>query len=210
LTISAVSQNPQVDDMTLAWGEGDPSLVPAAFYHDQRYSLALAVSNTEYNDTLYNFDRNEAWTLYEGLPISCFGIYRNRPHFGAGDEGYIVRMQVDDTWRDYDDTAIEAYWISKDLDLGYPLTTKSLLRYYVTGEASTAGSVDVEYGVERGTLTGATYSQNQSGFFRQVIKPSSLTYSEGIQHRIKISDETLDAPMSILSLTGRWNLNTNP
>lgn len=209
-SITVGTQAPQLDDFTVSWAEGNSSLFPAGLYWDRVYYCALAVNSATENDTIFNFDRNDSWTLYTGLPVRSFTTYRNRPYFGAGSDGFIVRMQVDDRYRDYDDAAISAFWLSKDFDFGYPLTSKSLLRYYVTGEAEPLGNATFGYGVERGTLTSTAYSLNQTGFFRQVVKPTSLLYSEGIQHRFRISDSTLDGPMSILSITGRWNVNTNP
>jgi hypothetical protein len=31
-----------------------------------------------------------------------------------------------------------------------------------------------------------------------------------LQHRFRVSDDTLDGAMSVLSITGQWRKNTNP
>ena len=210
MTVTAAGQAPSVQDMRLQWSEGDTAVFPVSLFWDQAFYLALAVETTDQNDTLFVYDKNGAWTKYTGLPIGVLSLYRTYPYAGLADDGYIIRLNVEDRFRDYNDAAITSFWVSKDFDLGYPATTKSLLRYYVTGPQLSAGSVTFQYGVERGTLTGTTYDMNQTGFFRKIIKPTSLTYSEGIQHRFRIYESTLDAPMTIHSVTGRWNLNTNP
>jgi len=84
------------------------------------------------------------------------------------------------------------------------------MRYYLTGNYAVGATLTFGYGVERGVLTEATYSQAQTGFWRKSVVPSSVSYSEGIQHRFKFSNSTIDSPMSVLSVTGQWRRNTNP
>jgi uncharacterized protein (UPF0303 family) len=209
-SITSATQAPQMDDFTIRWSEGDSSLYPVAMFWNQRYYIALAVNSSTENDEIFIYDRNGAWTRYTGIPVGSMTPYRNRPYIGTTD-GFIIRINEDGRYKDYDDAAIDAYWISKDFDLGYPVTTKSLVRYYLTGDYDTAGAVTFTYGVERGTLTGTSHDQDDTtGFWRKVIKPTSTTYSEGIQHRFKFANSASDSPMSIISVTGRWNLNTNP
>lgn len=209
-SITSATQAPQVDDVSLAWNESDPTVFPASIWWNQGYYLALSVSSQTIDDTIFVYDQNGAWTKYTGLPVRSMWTYRNRPYIGLGGDGYLVRFQEPGTFRDYNGSAISAFWTSKNFDLGYPITGKSLLRYYLTGDALTGSNVTFSYGVDRGTLTGTSYSLNQTGFFKQVVKPSSLTYSEGVQHRFKLSDSTLDGQMTIVSVTGLWRVGTNP
>ena len=210
-SITAGTQDPQLDDFTLAWGEGNATLYPASLFWDQAYYLSLAVNSAVYNDTIFIFDRNDAWTKYDGLSAFTMFKYRTAPYFGSALAGDIVKMQVQNRYRDYTDAAIESYWVSKDFDLGYPITVKTLLRYYITGQRLTGGNITFSYGVDRGSLVASTYSLTlTNGFFRKTVVPNSLVYTEGVQHRFKFYDNTLDGPVSILSLTGRWNVLTNP
>lgn len=211
LSITVSTYTPQVNSFTLSWGEGSVGSVVSSLYWDGSYYSAVDADGGGTNDTILRYDKNSAWTKYTGLPVYRFGTYRNRMYFGANNDGYIVRMQVGDRYRDYNDSAISAFWIGKDQDLGYPITTKSLLRYYLTAEYTANSTLTASYGVDRGSLTSVTYDlDSTSGFFRQTIKPSSLTYGEGIQHRFKVSNSVIDEYFKILSVTGRWNLNTNP
>lgn len=202
--------DPYVSEWQLQWGEGSISNIISSEFYDQKYYSAISLGGSG-NDTILIYDQNGAWTKYTGLEPYFMKKYRTNLLFGSAGAGDVVRMNENNYFRDYDDAPISAYWTSKDFDLGAPITTKTLLRYYVTGNRVVSGNMTFGYGVERGTLTSATYAlDGLTGFFRQVVKPSSLTYSEGIQHRFKVSDATLDGDMSVLSVTGQWRLNTNP
>lgn len=202
--------DPYVSEWQLQWGEGSISNIISSEFYDQKYYSAISLGGSG-NDTILIYDQNGAWTKYTGLEPYFMKKYRTNLLFGSAGAGDVVRMNEKNYFRDYDDAPISAYWTSKDFDLGAPITTKTLLRYYVTGNRVVSGNMTFGYGVERGTLTSATYAlDGLTGFFRQVVKPSSLTYSEGIQHRFKVSDATLDGDMSVLSVTGQWRLNTNP
>lgn len=202
--------DPYVEDWLLQWGEGSISNIVSSAFYDQAYYSAVTIDGSS-NNTVLIYDSNGSWTKYDGLEPYFLRKYRTNLLFGAVGAGDVVQMQVDNRYRDYDDAAISCYWISKDFDMGYPITTKSLISYYITGGYFLNGSLTFEYGVERGTLTGTSHLLDaNTGFFRKVVKPTSLTYSEGIQHRFKVSDNTIDVGMSVLSITGRWRLNTNP
>lgn len=201
--------DPYVQEWQLQWGEGSVSSIVSSEFFDQKYYSAVSLGGSA-NDTILVYDKNGAWTKHTGLEPYYMKKYRTNLYYGDSSTGTVVRMNVDQ-YQDYDGAAIDAYWISKDFDLGYPLTTKSVIRYYLTAERAVDSNVTFEYGVERGALTGTSYALDQNaGFFRQVIRPTSTTYSEGIQHRFKISDDTLDGGMSVLSVSGQWRRNTNP
>lgn len=210
-TIALATANPTVSEMTIGVGGSGQDTPVSSIFFDQDYYSAVSINGTGQNNVVLIYDENGSWTKYTGLPIGRFGRYRGNLYFGANDAGDIVRMQVPNTARDYNNSAIESYWVSKDFDLGYPLTDKTLLRYYLTAERDAGANLTFSYGVERGSLAAITYPlDTYSGYFRQVVKPSSLTYSEGIQHRFKFYDNTIDTPFSVLSITGKWNLLTNP
>jgi hypothetical protein len=201
--------DPYVQEWQLQWGEGSVSNIVSSEFFDQKYYSAVSLGGVK-NDTVLVYDKNGAWTKYTGLEPYYMKKYRTQLYYGDASTGTVVRMNAD-RYRDYDNATIDAYWTSKDFDLGAPLTTKSLIRYYLTADRAEDSNITFEYGVERGALTGTQYALDQNaGFFRQVIKPSSTVYSEGIQHRFKISDDTLDGDMSVLSVTGQWRKNTNP
>lgn len=215
MTISAESQDPFFDEFTVSWNEGSGGNFPAwSTYYQGSYISAVAISSNTGNDRMLVFDRNGAWTVYS-YPAYSLGIYRQKPYFGSNLQGDLVRFQADSIFNDYDGSAINSYWTSKDFDFGYPLTDKTITRYYLTAEYSLLSDALFEWGVNRGTLTSETTTgildlDLNSGFFRKSIAPSSLTYKRGLSHRVKFSDSDTDQYFKILSLTIKSNLETAP
>lgn len=212
VSVTVTSQNPHIDDLSISWNEGNPSLFPSCIEFDQNMHCSMAFNSSTGNDTILIFDINRAFTKYTGLPASYLFLYRGKPYFGSGEKGDIVRYQADNYYTDYDSAAISSFWTSKDFDFGYPITQKTLLKFYVTGKYQLSSNVTFSYGVNRPTtLTSSTFSLDlTAGFFRRKITPASTTYSDGLQHRFKISDATNNGQMQILSISGWWNVLTNP
>lgn len=210
-TITAATQAPQMDDFTVNWAEGNSTFYPTGMYFDGDSYWGVSVTSSTGNDTIFIYDLNKAWTKYTELPAFYTNLYRNRPFIGSNIQGDIIKFQVDNLYTDYNDAAISAYWTSKDFDMGYPLTPKTLLRYYITADRSINGNLTFSYGPNRGSLTTTSHDLDSlSGFYRSVVKPNSFTYSEGLQHRFKFSDSTNNATFKILSITGRFNILTSP
>ena len=212
--ITVATQQPTLENFTLSWNEGSSNFPVWSTFHQGAYISAVAVSSETGNDTMLLFDKNGGWTVYS-YPAFTLARYRNQPYFGSNLQGDIVRFQADGIFNDYDGSAINSYWISKDFDFGYPLTDKTVTRYYLTAKDRTASDALFEWGVNRGTLTsesgtGLLDLDLYSGFFRKSIVPSSLTYKKGISHRVKVSDSDTDDQFDILSITIKSNLETAP
>lgn len=213
-TITASTQVPALLDFTLSWNEGSSNFPVWSTYHQGSYISAVAISSDTGNDRMLVYDKNGAWTMYS-FPAYTLARYRNKPYFGSNLQGDIVRFQADGIYNDYDGSAINSYWVSKDFDFGYPLTDKTITRYYVTANYRALSDCVFEWGVNRGTLTsespmGLLDLDLTSGFFRKSIVPSSLTYKRGITHRFKVSDSDLSDQFDILSITIRPDLETAP
>lgn len=201
-----------VDRMQLLWysGSNAGNTLASAISYEGDYICAVAVSSSS-NDRMYIYDRNNNWTIYSSLPAYYLAKYRQKPYFGSNVQGDIVRFQVDDKYQDYDGSAISAYWTSKDFDFGYPLTDKTMERYYLTATYRASSDVTFSYGVNRGTLTTDTLDLDlTSGFARKSINPSSLTYNKGLTHQFKFSNATVDYRFDILSVTLKARLETSP
>ena len=210
-SITVGSQAPRMDDFTLVWNEGNPSLFPSGLFYDLDYYLALSVSSPTANDTIFIYDRNTVWTKYTNLPVYTFANYRTFPLIGSNVQGDIIRFQVNDRYTDYDSSAYTSYWTSKDFDLGFPLTEKTAQRYYLTAKRANISNLTFSYGVNRGTLTDTSHSlDDYAGFYRAVVKPTSLTYSKGLQHRFKFSDSTNNGQFQVLGISMRFDLETSP
>jgi hypothetical protein len=195
------TQSPKLSDITINWNEGSSNFPVASLVFNGDYFCAVAIDSTSVNETILVHDRNGAWTKYKGLYPYSVGLYRQYPYYGSATQGSIYRFQADNTYAD-NGTAINAYWVSKDFNFGYPVSEKVMQRYYVTAQRNTTSNATFEYGVNRGSLTSSTLDLDLTpGFFRQIIKPASLTYQRGIEHRFKLSNSTANEYFDILSIT---------
>lgn len=213
-SITTGTQDPLMSDFTLSWNEGSSIFPVSSLYHQGNYISSVALNRTDRNDSMLVYDINGAWTIYT-YPAYYLTKYRQKPFFGSGIQGDIVRFQEDDIYQDFDASAISAYWISKDFDFGYPLTNKTINRYYVTAKYRANDVALFEWGTNRGTLTsegsiGMLDLDSVTGFFRKSIVPSSLTYKKGLSHRFKFSNSTLGDRFDILSVTIKADLETSP
>lgn len=213
-SITTGTQDPAMTDFTLVWNEGASLFPVSSIYYQGSYISSVALNRTDRNDTMLVYDINGAWTKYT-FPAYYLARYRQRPYFGSAIQGDIVRFQYDGIYEDYDGTAIDAYWVSKEFDFGFPLTPKTMNRYYVTAKYRANDQALFEWGVDRGSLTsestiGILDLDLNSGFFRKSITPSSLTYKKGLTHRFKISNSTLGDRFDVLSVTLKADLETSP
>ncbi len=214
IELSTASQNPSMDEFTLAWNEGSSVFPVSSLYYQGTYCSAVALNRTDRNDSMLCYDINGAWTIYT-YPAYYLTRYRQRPYFGSAIQGDIVRFQADGIYQDFDSSAITAYWISKEFDFGFPLTKKTINRYYVTAKYRANDEATFEWGVNRGSLTsessvGTLDLDSTTGFFRKSITPSSLTFKNGLSHRFKFSNSTLGDRFDILSVTLKADLETSP
>lgn len=210
-SITLATQNPSMSDFSLRWNEGAANFPVWSTYHEGDYISAVSTYSTTGNDTLFIYDRNGAWTLYSGLPVYCFTRYRQKIYFGSNQQGDIVRMQADGVYSDYSGSVINSQWTSKEFNFGYPLTDKTVTRYYVTAKYRANDEATFSYGVNRGTLTTNTLDLDSvTGFYRKSFVPVSLTYYKGLSHRFKISNSIAGDRFDILSVTIKANLETSP
>lgn len=213
-TRSAPSETSTFSDYTISWNEGSSVFPVSSLYYQGSYIAAVAMANTTRNDRMLVYDQNGAWTIYS-YPAYYLARYRQRPYFGSAIQGDIARFQADGIYQDFDGSAIDSYWISKEFDFGNPLTAKTINRYYVTAKYRADDEATFEWGVNRGSLTsespmGTLDLDSNAGFFRKSIVPSSLTYKKGLSHRFKISNSTLGDRFDILSVTLKTDLETSP
>lgn len=211
---SSATHTLDLEEITLSWNEGNSNFPVWSTYHQGSYISAVSISSATGNDRMFVYDRNGAWTIYS-FPAYSLGRYRQRPYFGSNLQGDIVRFQIDDVLNDYDGSAINSYWVSKEFDFGFPLTDKTINRYYVTARNRTGSDAVFEWGPNRGTLTSESTTglldlDLYSGFFRKNIVPSSLTYKKGLSHRFKISDSETNDQFDLLSVTIKADLETSP
>ena len=127
--ITASTQDPQLDDMTVKWKTGS-TVRAASAYYDQRYWLSLAANSTT-NNRILVFDRNREWQLYSGINADSLALYNGSLVFGNSSGLFQAETGYDDNG-----TAITAYYTSPTyapagidiwtaLDMLYMTTTNS-------------------------------------------------------------------------------------
>lgn len=209
-SITSVLYNPSVQDYTINWYQGAANFPVASMFFEGDYLCAVSTENTSYNDTVLVYDRNNSWSKYSNLKVYSMTRYINNAYYGDAVQGSIYRWQVPSLYND-NNSAIPAYWKSKEFDFGSPITDKTMLQYFITARASVGGTATFSYGVNRGAQTSVTLNLGSvSGFFRKVINPASLTYQRGISHSVIFQDATLNNNFDILSLSLNPRLETDP
>lgn len=210
-SITSASQNPSMSNFTLSWNEGDSNFPVSSIYWDGSLYSAVSISSATGNDTILRYDSNGAWTYYENLPAYYLFKYRIQPYFGSNLRGSIIRFQVDGKYEDYDGSAINPYWESKEFDWGLPTTNKVVERYSILAKYRANDVATFEWGTNRGSLTsesslsssanGSLDLDSISGIFYKTIKPQSKTYNRGVSHRFRISNSTTGDRFDLLGVT---------
>lgn len=208
-TITAAAHNPIISELSLALTGGNQAPVWSE-YHQGTYLTALSTSSSSGNDSVLNFDRNGAWTLYDHDWYCMKRIQSGSVLGGSNSDGKIYRFRDKSLLND-NGASISWYWRSKDFDFGLPVTDKVMLRYYVTADYASSSDATFSYGVNRGATTSQTLDLDlYAGFFRGIIRPASLTYGKGIQHFFKISGSGVGESCVIRSVTLSPRSETNP
>lgn len=208
--VTSDTQTPTMTNFTLSWNVGS-SFPVASVEHEGSYITAVAIDSSTVNDTMMVYDENGAWTKYKGMTAYSMTKYRQKPYYGSSYQGSIYRFQVDDIYTD-NSLPIDAYWMSKDFDFGYPITDKTMMRYRLTARHQPGTSLTFQYGVNKPTAYASETLDlgSGTGFYRKNIVPSSLTYQKGVTHRIKFSNNASNQPFDILSFTLVPRLETAP
>lgn len=80
--ITASTQNPTNDRMSITWNEGS-SLKAKSVWTKQRYWLSASRASTIANDTIYVYDRQKQWQRYTGLNALDIQLYNSYPMIGS-------------------------------------------------------------------------------------------------------------------------------
>ncbi len=210
VTITASTQAPQVDDLTIAWGEGSTNFPVSSLFYEGDYLISVATKSTSNNDTILVYDRANHWTMYTGLNLYSMTIYNQQAYGGDAVSGNIYRIQVDNIYSD-NGASIYSFWKSKEFDFGYMLTDKTMRKYFITAKYNTTSTLTFSYGVNRGATTSASLTLSSvAGFFRTCIAPSSITYKTGITHSLSFSNNVIDQYFDLLAIEMYPRLETPP
>jgi hypothetical protein len=211
MTITASTQAPQVDDLVINWNEGSANFPVTSLFFEGDYLAAVSTKSITANDTIFVYDRNNHWNpLYTGLNCYSLTLYNQQAYCGSSLAGNIYRIQVDNLYSD-NGSAINSYWKSKEFDFGYTMTDKTMRKYFVTAKYNATSSVSFAYGVNRGATTSSSLNLGSvTGFFKQVVPVSNLTYQRGISHSFSFSNNTVDQYFDILAVELWPRLETPP
>lgn len=80
--ITASTQNPTNDRMSITWDEGS-SLKAKSVWTKQRYWLSTSRASTAYNDTIFVYDRQKQWQRYTGLNALDIQLHNSYPMIGS-------------------------------------------------------------------------------------------------------------------------------
>lgn len=80
--ITASTQNPTNDRMSITWDEGS-SLKAKSVWTKQRYWLSTSRASTAYNDTVFVYDRQKQWQRYTGLNALDIQLHNSYPMIGS-------------------------------------------------------------------------------------------------------------------------------
>jgi hypothetical protein len=210
-TITLATQSPAINQITLDWNEGNANFPISSVVYQGDYISSVAISSQTGNDTMFVFDRNGAWTKYS-YPAYSMGLYRQKPYFGSALQGDIVRFQADGIEQDYDGSAVDAFWESKEFDFGFPVSRKTIYRNYITGQRIVDSDATFEYAMDRSTTTKSETLDFDStaGLFIKTIKPTNTNFRTGINYRFKISDNEVGDNFSITAVKIVPSVETSP
>lgn len=100
-----------------------------AIYHDNLYILAYPRGSSAVNDRMLAFSTvYGCWTAWTGMGANCFNQFidtdgREKLYYGDERSGQACRM-LSDNYTDGATEAIDAYWYSKQFDMGNPALKK--------------------------------------------------------------------------------------
>lgn len=90
---SADNDVPVIDSVTVQWFISlVNSIRPASIFTDSRYYIALAELDETSNNVLLELDSDGKWRRHDGLNISTFSFFFNRPYLGLSTAGTIRKF----------------------------------------------------------------------------------------------------------------------
>ena len=127
---------------------------------DYKYICAAANGSSTSNNINLVFDyAKSAWYVWD-IPANCWTIFRTSGaddlYFGSPTTGFIYKY-TPDTYSD-SGVAINAYYKTKDLDLGSAANDKIFRKFYVTVNKSQDFALTVEPTIDMSTTVAGTYT----------------------------------------------------
>lgn len=144
---------PSVDSVTVQWliSQVD-SIRPASIFVDGRYYVALAEAEQSVNNILLWVDLNGKWRRRDGLSVSTFSYFFNRPYLGLATIG-TVRKFLEGFMDDTNNIAVDVR--TKALDFSTTQYDDHSDRVKLVGEVvlegrGTGAAYQLQYSVDEG------------------------------------------------------------
>jgi hypothetical protein len=150
-SVNRILSNPQIGNVSTSWWESSKFYPCASAIYIDRYWLSVStINSTESNNTVIVMDGKNNFTKFQGIEAYCFGIYKNALYSGSAlSDGWVYKQDVDDTYSD-DGRPINAYWISKDYDMGDNNKEKSFQTIWTTIK-NNGGTYSLDYALDSST-----------------------------------------------------------
>ncbi len=175
--ITASTQNPTNDRMSITWDEGS-GLKAKSVWTKQRYWLSASRASTVNNDTIFVYDRQKQWQRYTGLNALDIQLYNSYPMIGSADG----ILQGETTTSD-SGSGIASFYTTKYFFPNGPETRGYLRDLWMTTTNSDATLATSLYhdGVATPLTLGSFVMNGQDGY--QVKKlPISISDLQAVRH----------------------------
>ncbi len=195
-----------------SWLTGAGTLLPVSTEYQGDYFCSVAIDSTTVNDTMLVWDRNGSWSIYKNLIAGSMLKWKFKPYYGSGTgDSNIYRFQVDSERND-DGQSINSIWRGKEFDFGFPVTNKTIMRYYITAIRTVDSEATFDYFVNRSTTSaGETLDLDEDlDIFIGEIKPTDLRFKKGLSHSFQFSNNIVDDYFKILTISIIPRLETSP
>lgn len=175
--ITASTQNPTNDRMSITWDEGS-SLKAKSVWTKQRYWLSASRTSTAHNDTIFVYDRQKQWQRYTGLNALDIQLHNSYPMIGSTEGIKQGEIGTSDGGTD-----IESFYQTKYFFPNGPETRGYLRDLWMTTTNSDATLATSLYhdGVATPLTLGSFVMNGQEGY--QVKKlPISISDLQAVRH----------------------------
>ncbi len=146
-TITHATNVATLHSFTTNWIDGSSNPLSSTVW-DRRYILSYSTTNA-FPEKALVWQRNESWTLFDGIPAASYATWNNEVYFGnSSANGYVYQF---DTGSNDDGSDIDSSILFKSYDFGSPARPKEFSRAFATylGNTSHSGSFDLSYILDR-------------------------------------------------------------
>lgn len=153
---------PKLDDFTQNWFEGQASdKAYATYFKDAIWWSVTSGTGATTNNTILRYDLlNNAWLKYD-LPISGFYTRGTKLYFGGALTGNIFKFG--DGATSDNNSAINAYWKSKDFFMSSPFTDDDITNLSTFFSSVANSSMTVTYTINGSSSTSFTVPLARTG-----------------------------------------------